>query len=155
MQSDNHRQLRHNKPPVMYNGCRHGAQYAIGISADKSVCVAEITRYRTCANYVIRSQWAAQYAIAVVVPMVYGTFIPNDFDSRSGARLMTGRMVSDIQHIIGDQRPVVIPKIIFELTLKKLDHKEVVIPSIRSVGRNAAAVRRDVTCRLPVIIPYM
>lgn len=136
------------------NGCRQGAEYAIGISADNEVCVAEMTRYRQCAGYVIRSQWAAQYAIALIIPAVENEFRPNDFDSRSGARLMTGLSAGDIPRMIGGQSPETIPKIVFESTLKKLNQKERVVPSIRSVGRNASAVRNDVKCRLPVIVPH-
>lgn len=140
------------RPPTQ-NGCRMGAEYAIGVSNDKSICVAEITRYRQCANYIIRSQWADQYAIALIVPTINGEFRPNDFDSRSGARLMTNIHVESIQTLVGDQRPFIVSKSIFEASLKKLNQKEIVVPSIRSVGRNASFVRLDVKCRLPIVVP--
>lgn len=135
------------------NGCRFGAEYAVGISADNEICVAEITRHRHCANNVIRSQWNSHYAIALIVPVICIEFKPNDFDSRSGARLMTRLQHDDIHRLVGDQNPFVVPRVIFESTLGKINQKEILRPSIRSVGRNGAVVRRDIDCHLPVIVP--
>lgn len=135
------------------NGCRFGAEYAIGISVDSEICVAEITRHRHCANNVIRSQWNSHYAIAMIVPVIRMEFKPNDFDSRSGARLMTRLGHDDIHQLVGDQSPFVVPRVIFESTLKKINQKEILRPSIRSVGRNGAVVRRDIDCLLPIVVP--
>lgn len=143
------------KPTHTKNGCRIGAEYAIGISPQDTICVAEITKHRPCAGHVIRSQWADNYAIAMILPIIESEFRPNDFDARSGARLMTGCSMSSVDKMVGKQTPLMVPKTIFESSLKKLGHKEVVFPSIRSIGRNAGLVRRDVKCALPVVIPSM